>query len=135
MQRRKPGVFLTPDQCPQAGRERMILPQPVALVGQRTGHPEATMLRHMRDSGAVFMMGQNPELPVMPERPTLLDFFHYRFSDIAFMHLLQCAKLALDAGQEEKIVMACLYVVCVANVFFVMGVLRLSVRPLPQFHA
>ncbi len=54
------------------------------------------------------MMGLNPALPVMPERPTLLDFFHYRFSDIAFMHLLQCAKLALDAGQEEKIVMACL---------------------------
>ena len=108
MQRRKPGTFLKAEECPQAGRERMILPQPVALVGKRDDNPEAGMLRHMRESGAVFMMGQNPNLPVMPERPTLLDFFHYRFSDIAFQHLLQCAKLALDAGQDEKIVMACL---------------------------
>jgi hypothetical protein len=34
-----------------------------------------------------------PALPVMPKKPTLLDFFHYRFTDIAFMRprLLGCA--------------------------------------------
>jgi len=84
----------------------MILPQPIALIGLGTDSPERAMLQKMRQSGAVFMMGQNPDLPLMPERPTLLDFFHYRFSDIAFMHLLQCARFALDAGQEEKIVLA-----------------------------
>ena len=62
----------------------------------------------MYDTDAVFMMGQNPNLPVMPERPRLLDFFHYRFNDIAFRHLLQSAKTALDAGQSETIVIACL---------------------------
>ena len=108
MNRRKTGVMLPPEECPQAGRERMILPQPVALVGLRENHPETALLERMRKTGAVFMMGQNPALPVMPERPTLLDYFHYRFSDVAFRHLLQCAKLALDAGQEEKVVMACL---------------------------
>jgi hypothetical protein len=59
----------------------MILPQPVALIGRGEKSPEPGMLQHMQQTGAVFMMGQNPELPVMPERPTLLDFFHYRFSD------------------------------------------------------
>jgi hypothetical protein len=44
----------------------------------------------------------------MPERPTLLDFFRYRVTDITFRHLLSSAKHALDAGQEEKIVLACL---------------------------
>ena len=108
MKHKKTGEFLTSAQCPQAGRERMILPQPIALIAMNKDNTERAMLQHMRRSGAVFMMGQNPELPLMPERPTLLDFFHYRFSDIAFMHLLQCAKLALDAGHEEKIVLACL---------------------------
>ena len=70
--------------------------------------PEAALLKHMNETGAVFMMGQNPKLPVMPERPKLLDFFHYRFCDIAFRHLLQSAKLALDAGQSETVVIACL---------------------------
>ena len=62
----------------------------------------------MNETGAVFMMGQNPNLPVMPEKPRLLDFFHYRFNDIAFRHLLQSAKTALDAGQSETVVIACL---------------------------
>ena len=100
--------FVTAAECPQAGRERMIMPQPISLVGQNDTNPEPGLIRRMREEGAVFMMGQNPDLCVMPERPTLLDFFHFRFSDIAYMHLLQSAKHALDAGQEEKVVMACL---------------------------
>ncbi len=108
MRNRKPATYVAADQCPQAGRERMIMPQPISLVGAQARNPERSLLRHMRDDGAVFMMGQNPDLPVMPDRPTLLDFFHYRFSDIAFMHLLQCAKLALQAGQPDKVVLACL---------------------------
>jgi len=92
---------------PQAGRERMIMPQPVALLGNGAVNPEKQLLRRM-DSGHVFMMGDNPALPRMPKAPKLLDFFHLRFSDIAFKHLLQSAKTALDAGQEEKVVIACL---------------------------
>jgi hypothetical protein len=56
----------------------------------------------------VMMMGDNPALASMPERPHLLDFFRLRFGEMAFRHLLNSAKLALDAGQPEKIVAACL---------------------------
>jgi hypothetical protein len=106
-QRKKP-TFARPEDCPQAGRERMKLPPPIANFGAADPDPEPALLRRMREKGAVFMMGQNPELPVMPERPRLLDFFHYRFTDIAFMHLLQSAKTALDSGQNETVVTACL---------------------------
>jgi hypothetical protein len=108
MKHRRPGLFLSPEQCPQAGRERMVMPQPIAMTGLHEESPERPMMQRSIQGEAVFMMGQNPALPVMPEKPTLLDFFHHRFSDLAFMHLLQSAKIALDAGQEEKVVMACL---------------------------
>jgi hypothetical protein len=106
---RKPPRFLPPEQCPQPGRERMILQQPMAnFTAEGIYEPEAPLLKRMVETGAVFMMGQNPKLPLMPEKPRLLDFFHYRFCDIAFRHLLQSAKLALDAGQSEPVVLACL---------------------------
>jgi hypothetical protein len=106
---RKKPTFLKPEECPQAGRERMAQQQPIAnFRTEGVVETEATLLKRMYDTGAVFMMGQNPDLPVMPERPRLLDFFHYRFTDIAFRHLLQSAKAALDAGQSETVVIACL---------------------------
>jgi hypothetical protein len=91
----------------QAGRNRMLMPQPIAVVGTGTANPEKALLRRM-DANHVFMMGDSPQLPRMPKAPKLLDFFRLRFSDIAFRHLLQSAKTALDAGQEEKVVIACL---------------------------
>lgn len=42
----------------------------------------------------------------MPDKPTLLDFFKYRFGTVD--HLLQSAKLAMKAGHNEKIILACL---------------------------
>jgi hypothetical protein len=53
-------------------------------------------------------MGDNPALPRMPKKPTLIDFFHHRLGHITFRHLLASAKRALDDGQEEKIILACL---------------------------
>jgi hypothetical protein len=106
---RKKPTFLTPEQCPQAGHERMVMQQPVSnFTAEGMTQPEAAMLKRMNETGAVFMMGQNPNLPVMPEKPRLLDFFHYRFTDITFRHLLQSAKQALDSGQSETVVIACL---------------------------
>lgn len=106
---RKPPKFLPPEQCPQAGHERMVLQQPlVNFTADGIHEPERELLKKMKDTGAVFMMGQNPNLPLMPEKPKLLDFFHYRFCDIAFRHLLQSAKVAMDAGQSEKVILACL---------------------------
>jgi len=44
----------------------------------------------------------------MPKAPQLLDFFRLRFTRITGQHLLQSAKTALAAGQDEKVVIACL---------------------------
>jgi hypothetical protein len=95
------------DAYPQAGRERMILGQPLASLGTGVPNTEKSLLQRLGPD-AVFMMGDNPALPRMPKAPKLLDFFRLRFSEITFRHLLQSAKTALDAGQEEKIVIACL---------------------------
>jgi hypothetical protein len=56
--------------------------------------------------GKRFLMGHDPRLPRMPERPTLFDFFKYRFAPAS--HLLQSARLAQKNGLSEKVVMACL---------------------------
>ena len=50
--------------------------------------------------------GDDPRLQKMPERPTLLDYFKYRFGPCE--HLLQSARLARLNGCSEKIVLACL---------------------------
>jgi hypothetical protein len=92
---------------PQAGRERLILPQPIAAQGTGVANVEKAMLQRLKP-GTVFMMGDNPALPRMPKAPKLLDFFRLRFSEITYRHLLQSAKTALDAGQDEKVVIACL---------------------------
>jgi hypothetical protein len=106
---RKAPQFLAAADCPQAAHERMAMAQPISnFRAEGCADPEPALLKRMGTEGAVFMMGQNPNLPVMPKKPRLLDFFHYRFSDIAFRHLLQSAKSALDGGQNETVITACL---------------------------
>ena len=56
--------------------------------------------------GKHFLMGADPRLPPMPDKPTLIDFFRARFASTA--HLLQSATRALKSGQPEKVVLACL---------------------------
>jgi hypothetical protein len=92
---------------PQEGRRRMIMPQPIARIGQSLPDIEHELLDQMGPQ-AVFMMGDNPVLPRMPEKPQLLDFFRLRFGDITFSHLLTSAKRALDEHQDEKVIIACL---------------------------
>ena len=60
------------------------------------------------DNGKRYMMGQDPRLPQMPARPTLMDYFKYRFSFGTTNHLLQSARLAQKSGADEKVVLACL---------------------------
>ncbi|HEY1735418.1 MAG TPA: HD domain-containing protein, partial [Methylovirgula sp.] len=57
-------------------------------------------------AGKRLLMGDDPRLQPMPKRPKLLDFFKHRFAGAS--HLLQSAKLALQAGHDEKTVLACL---------------------------
>lgn len=92
---------------PQAGRERLIVPAPVGIRGSEIHDPEADHLAKL-DAGHVMMMGDNPALPRMPEAPGLLDFFRLRFQGITARHLLTSAAKALEAGLDEKIVLACL---------------------------
>ena len=63
----------------------------------------ALMTKHRN---ARVLMGDDPRLPAMPQQPTLMDFFKYRFGPAA--HLLQSAALARKAGHNEKVIMACL---------------------------
>ncbi|HEU4370819.1 MAG TPA: HD domain-containing protein [Methylomirabilota bacterium] len=58
------------------------------------------------NNGKRVMMGPDPRLPKMPDRPTLFDFFRYRFGPAN--HLMQSARLATKNGVEEKVVLACL---------------------------
>lgn len=79
--------------------------------------PNAGML--MRDRpGARILMGDDPRLPKMPEKPTLVDFFRLRFGPS--MHLLQSARHAKRAGVSEKVVLACL-LHDIAGVGFIRG--------------
>jgi hypothetical protein len=91
----------------QGGRRRLIMPTPVATLG--SGEPEIEVeLMAQLGPDTVFMMGDNPVLPKMPDKPTLKDFFRYRFTQFTRNHLLQSAKLALSLGLDEKVVLACL---------------------------
>jgi HD domain len=92
---------------PQSGRERLVLLPPVAILGTGLPDTEKAMMGSLSEQ-RVFMMGHNPALPRMPAAPRLLDFFRLRFTRITGQHLLQSARTALAAGQDEKVVIACL---------------------------
>ncbi len=87
--------------------ERLIIQQPVTVKGTGIADLETDTMSKLKP-GTVLMMGDNPALPRMPERPQLLDFFRYRFGEVTFRHLLTSAKRALDQDQPEKVVLACL---------------------------
>jgi hypothetical protein len=78
------------------------------LDQQATGNP--LMIR--RGTGDLFgNQGANgpreqKKLERMPEKPTLLDFFKYRFAPAT--HVLQSATDALKKGEKEETVLACL---------------------------
>ena len=59
-----------------------------------------------RNDGAREFDGKLRKLEKMPDQPTLLDFFKYRFSWTG--HCLQSATRALKTGMREEITLACL---------------------------
>ncbi len=87
--------------------EYLIMPQPIATTGTGVPNNEAELLAKLKP-GTVFMMGDNPALPMMPDRPSLVDFFERRGSDITVRHLLSSATRAAADGHQDKVVMACL---------------------------
>ena len=82
--------------------DRTVVKSVIYVSGDRD--PRLPLTRP--DNGKLVMMGQDPRLPRMPERPTLLDFFKYRFGPAN--HLMQSARLAQKNGVAEKLVLACL---------------------------
>ena len=81
-----------------------IMKPPIGRVGTATsgGFEPA--------GGGKWLMGDDPRLQKMPDKPTLIDFFNYRFKHdtMGSNHLLQSGKLARVKGCSEKIVLACL---------------------------
>lgn len=57
-----------------------------------------------RGSGRLF--AENRDLKPMPAQPTLVDFFELRFAPAR--HVLQSAHRAVETGQPERTVLACL---------------------------
>ena len=96
-----------PDGATQAGRRRITLPAPTGRLGTGMENPEGHLMGLM-DAETVFMMGDNPDLPKMPAKPKLLDFFNHRFDDLTFRHLTTSATKALKDGLPEPIILACL---------------------------
>jgi hypothetical protein len=86
--------------------ERIITKSTIAHLID--GHVKMDTSPEMRAKhpGKFFLMGEDPRLPPMPEKPTLVDYFRHRFASTA--HLLQSATHALKGGQPEKVVLACL---------------------------
>src|SRR5499433_2685198 len=89
-------------------RRRIIFPPAAAVMGTPAIGYQGALLAEARHPDTVFMMGDNPALPRMPERPCLQDFFQLRSSKIARTHLLQSARVARENGLDEKVITACL---------------------------
>jgi hypothetical protein len=70
--------------------------------------PRIGMVRPPLEPGQYLLQGDDPRLPKMPEKPTIVDFFNLRFRQGGVQHLLQSANLARKNGCEEKIITACL---------------------------
>jgi hypothetical protein len=75
------------------------------LADGDTGMPNGVALL-AANPGKYMLMGDDPRLPKMPERPNLIDFFKCRFGPAN--HLLQSARHAVRAAMDEKVVLACL---------------------------
>ena len=79
-----------------------------ALFNMADGHMGATNMGGDLTTklGKFYLMDDDPRLPKMPERPTLMDYFRCRARGTN--HLLQSATHALKAGMPEKTILACL---------------------------
>ena len=123
----RPSIEVPPDELPASVREagltawireplddavartrRVIVPPAAATAGTPLASAAGELMALSRRPDTVMMMGDNPALPKMPERPTLRDFYELRFGKIPFNHLLQSARLARERGLDEKVITACL---------------------------
>jgi hypothetical protein len=85
----------------------VMLTPPICTMGEDAHLRQYDVLATL-GNGRHLMMGDDPRLPKMPTQPRLVDFFRHRFAPMVANHLLQSARLAREAGLDEKVVMACL---------------------------
>jgi hypothetical protein len=83
--------------------DRIVVKSVLYTSGERDPR---TPIQRPPDQGRLYMIGHDPRLSRMPERPTLVDFFTHRFGPAN--HVLQSARLARQSGAPEKVVLACL---------------------------
>src|SRR2546428_13810402 len=57
------------------------------------------------DNGKNVMIGYDPRLPRMPDKPTLFDFYRYRFAPANPM--MQSPRLAMQNGPPQKDALTC----------------------------
>ena len=90
---------------------RMMEELDAAAVSQGAP-PVAPPIEGRRGAGSLFLPSgegaarQLKPIPPMPDRPTIVDFFKYRFAPAT--HVLQSATDALKKGQKEETILACL---------------------------
>ncbi len=74
------------------------------------GRVGTTVAGGMERASGRWLMGDDPRLEPMPEKPTLADFFRHRFlkDKVGGNHLLQSAHLARTKGCSDNVVLACL---------------------------
>jgi hypothetical protein len=89
-------------------RRRIMMPPMVALMGTPAAEHRDALANEARRPDTIVMMGDHPDLPKMPERPTLADFFRLRLHGKDVRHMLQSARVARENGMEEKVIMAAL---------------------------
>jgi len=86
--------------------ERVPIRSPIYRSGERDPRADDHEIDRAVRAGRKLLMGPDPRLPPMPDKPTLVDFFRLRFGNT--QHLLQSARLARINGHEEKVILACL---------------------------
>jgi hypothetical protein len=59
-------------------RRRIIFPPAAAVLGTPAHGYQGALLAEVRHPDTVFMMGDNPALPTMPERPERYKHYHLR---------------------------------------------------------
>jgi hypothetical protein len=102
---RKPTLTELADALEEEQLKRLLIVKS-ALFTMGESDPTAPRTSAQQQPGQHMLMGDDPRLKKMPARPTLVDFFKYRFG--AAQHVLQSANLARKNGCNEKIITACL---------------------------
>jgi len=88
--------------------ERQLVPirSPLYLSGERDPASHEHDTPDALKAGKRLLMGPDPRISGMPEKPKLIDFFHHRLGNTA--HVMQSARLALNNGHGETVAIACL---------------------------